>query len=277
MNVMTTCACLSTSAAAPASCSADPSRADPARHPAADERESGWCRGYLYQDLVDAGGIEAVLRAACPGCDIDLSDAAGAYGGFVATVSRHDRAVFVMPHRDERLFRVRHKLRGTYLSWLSTAELAEVTGSAATWLGGATARELAAAWPFADFVAVADAYESGDRTEFAWQEYRAHKEKFGLGEFIEAAMREPRLRRMYPFRALLWMSFRPTADEYWVPGPWVRPAGDGRFTVVANRREEPRVAYEAAEAVRVCVAEMDRLGVPSPEEFSSSGRRRPVP
>ena len=225
-----------------------------------------------YQDLVDAGGLEAVLQAACPDCDIDMREAPGAFGGFVATVSRGDRAVSVMPRRDERLFRVRHMLRGTYLSWLSTAQLAEVTGSAASWLGGATARELAAAWPFADFVDVADAYEGGDRTEFMWQVYRRSKE-FGLGEFIEAAMREPRLRRMHPFKSMFWMSFRPTAEEYWVPGPWVRPAGDGRFTVVGDRLGEPDITYDAAEAVRVCLAEMDRLGVPSPEEFRS--RKRP--
>jgi hypothetical protein len=162
-------------------------------------------------------------------------------------------------------------LRGTYLSWLSTVQLVEVTGSAASWLGGATARELATAWPFADFVDVADAYEGGDRAEFRWQVYRAYRQ-FGLGEFIEAAMRERRLRRMYPFTSMFWMSFRPTADEYWVPGPWVRSAGDGRITVVGNRRVEPDIAYDAAEAVRVCLAEMDRLGVPSPEESRSRKR-----
>jgi hypothetical protein len=213
-----------------------------------------------YQDLVDAGGLEAVLRAACPGCDIELLDARGAFGGFAATVGKHDRAVKVLPLVRERLFRVRHLLRGTHLSWLATTDLTEVTGSAAAWLGGATARELAAAWPFADFADIADAFESGDRIELAWQLFRAYDER-GLGEFIEAAMQEPRLRRMFPFTSVHWMSFRPTADEYRVPGPWVRSDGDGRFTVVAkDRREGSGVTYDAAEAVRVCLAEMDRLG-----------------
>ncbi|MFJ8960804.1 DUF6193 family natural product biosynthesis protein [Lentzea sp. NPDC102401] len=182
--------------------------------------------------------------------------------------SKGDRAVHVTPVAAERLFYVRHQLREKYLSRVTTTELAAVTGSAAAWLGGATPRELAAAWPFADFVDVADAYESGDRTELSWQQYRANKTD-GLGEFVEAAMREPRLRRMYPFKSMWWMSFRPTADEYWVPGPWVRPAGDGRFTVAESRQVEPEVTYDAAEAVRVCLAEMDRLGVPSPEELRS--------
>lgn len=221
-----------------------------------------------YQDMVHAGGLEAALKAACPGCAIEMTDAPGAFGGVMATVSKRDRAVVVTPLGRKRLFRVRHKVRATYLSWLSTTELAEVTGSAATWLGGATARELAVAWPFADFVDIADAYESGDRTELMWQMFRAY-EKFDLHEFIEAAMREPRLRRMYPFRSMYWISFRPTADEYRVPGPWVRSAGDGRFTVVEDRLAEPDVTYNAADAVRVCLAEMDRLGVPSPEELRS--------
>jgi hypothetical protein len=80
-------------------------------------------------------------------------------------VTRNDRTVWVLPVVRDRQFLVRHELRATYLSWLRTTELTEVTGSAATWLGGATARELAAAWPFADFV---DAYESGDRIELKW-------------------------------------------------------------------------------------------------------------
>ncbi|SFR20194.1 hypothetical protein SAMN04488564_105153 [Lentzea waywayandensis] len=224
----------------------------------------------LYRDVVDAGGLTAVLQAACPGCDIDLRDAPRAFGGFVVMASKGDRAVHVTPVGGELLFYVRHKLREMHLSRVTTTELAEVTGSAAAWLGGVTARELAAAWPFADFVDVADAYESGDRTELGWQQYRANK-KDGWGEFVEAAMREPRLRRMYPFKSLWWMSFRPTADEYWVPGPWVRPVGDGRVTVVEDRRVEPEVTYAADEAVRVCLAEMDRLGVPSPEELGPGG------
>src|SRR4051794_17067139 len=114
----------------------------------------------LYQDVVDAGGLAAVLQAACPGCDIDLHDSRGAFGGFVVTASKGDRAVRVTPVVGERLFYLRHKVREMHLSRVTTTDLAEVTGSTATWLGGVTARELAAAWPFADFVDVADAYES---------------------------------------------------------------------------------------------------------------------
>ncbi|MDX8144905.1 DUF6193 family natural product biosynthesis protein [Lentzea sp. BCCO 10_0061] len=224
----------------------------------------------LYQDVVDAGGLTAVLQAACPGCDIDLRDSRGAFGGFVVTASKGDRAVRVTPVAGERLFDLRHKVREMHLSRVATTELAEVIGSTAAWLGGATARELAAAWPFADFVDVADAYESGDRTELSWQQYRANRTD-GLGEFVEAAMREPRLRRMYPFKSMWWMSFRPTADEYWVPGPWVRSVAGGRFTVAENRQVEPEITYDAAEAVRMCLAEMTRLGVPSPEELRSRG------
>ncbi len=47
-------------------------------------------------------------------------------------------------------------------------------------------------------------------------------------------MREPRLRRMYP------------------------------FTVVEDRRVEPDITHDAVDAVRVCLAGMNRLGVPSP-------------
>ncbi|WP_394616643.1 hypothetical protein JNUCC0626_44585 [Lentzea sp. JNUCC 0626] len=115
-----------------------------------------------YQDLVNAGGLEAVLRQACPGSDNDLRDARGAFGGQVATVSRGDRAVSVLPWHEQRRFYLRHILNGTHLSYLTTIDLAEVTSCTAVWLGGATPRELAVTWPFADFVEVADAYASGD-------------------------------------------------------------------------------------------------------------------
>jgi hypothetical protein len=106
--------------------------------------------------------------------------------------------------------------------------------------------------------------------------------EFAFEEFIEAAMREPRPRRKVPFPSMYWMSFRPTADEYWGTGPWVQSAGNGRFTAVQHRRVEPGITYDAAETARVCLAAMDRLGVPSPGELrsqechrldGSSGRR----
>ena len=56
-----------------------------------------------------------------------------------------------------------------------------------------------------------------------------------------------------------------------MPGPWVRPAGDGRFTVAESRQVEPEITYDAAEAVQVCLAEMTWLGVPSPEDLRSRG------
>ncbi|MBP2320403.1 hypothetical protein JOF56_000788 [Kibdelosporangium banguiense] len=227
-----------------------------------------------YQDLVDAGGLRAVIEVACLGCEITVRDAPGAFGGYVVEASKGDRAVTVFPHRDKRLFRVRHKLRTAYLSWVATADLTGVTGLAASWLGGATPQELADVWPFADFVDVATAYESGDRIEFMWQQFRAHP-RHDLGEFIDAAMTEPQLRRMYPFMSMYWMSFRPTADEYRVPGPWVRAVGDGRFTIVEDRRVEPDITFDAGEAVRVCLTEMDRLGVPSSEELSARERSSP--
>ncbi|MFB9685964.1 DUF6193 family natural product biosynthesis protein [Amycolatopsis plumensis] len=223
-----------------------------------------------YQDLVDAGGLEAVLRAACPGCDIEMPEARGAFGGFLARVGKGDRVVEVLPLVDERLFRVRHLLRGRYLSRLFTTDLAEVTGVAAAWLGGATARELAAAWPFADFADIADAFESGDRTELAWQFLRTH-DGLRLGEFVEAAMREPRLRRMYPVTSVMMMSFQPAADERRVPGLWVRAAGGGRVTVFTKGRWEEPDTYDAAEAVRACLAEIDRLG-----EWTRSGSSHPT-
>ncbi|GGN23248.1 hypothetical protein GCM10011609_75880 [Lentzea pudingi] len=221
----------------------------------------------LCQHVVDAGGLEIVLREACPGGDIELETFPGA---LTATVTQGDRSVRVSLWRQQRQFRIRYVLRKASLAYLTTTDLAEFTGSVALWLGGATARELAAAWPsFADFVAVADAFENGDRLEFIWQMDRALGQH-GLGEFIEAAMREPRLRRLYPFTSHWWMSFKVAPDAHRWDGPWVRALGDGRFSVTGVRYpDRVDVDYDAAEAVRVCVAELDRLGVPSPSPGSA--------
>lgn len=210
--------------------------------------------------------IEAALAKACPDSEIEAEDTPG---GLVVRLRRDDRAA-VFRHRAESAFLVTYHWREAFMNRVARADLAEAIGSVATWLSGATAREFAATWPFAEFVAAADAFERGDRIELRWQIYRAHP-RYHAG-FIEAAMNEPRLRRMFPFTSMWWMSFRPTADEFLVPGPWVRAAGDGRFTVVVDRRVEPVIDYDAAEAVQVCVAEMDRLRVVRPP----SEHRRPA-
>ncbi|MFC0540506.1 DUF6193 family natural product biosynthesis protein [Kutzneria chonburiensis] len=221
--------------------------------------------------MIDIHGLRAALEQACPDCEIDAHDWPG---GPAVVLRRGDRAAEVFWHREKSVFRVRYSWPRMFMNRVHWTDLAEAAGSAATWLSGATPREFAAAWPFADFVAVADAFESGDRIEYRWQVYRAHLRDHR--EFIEVALTEPRLRCMFPFTSMWWMSFRPTADEFRVPGPWVRAVGNGRFTVVPqDRRIEPEIDYGPAEAVQVCVVEMDRLGVPRPEDLTPRSELRP--
>ncbi|MFI9384604.1 DUF6193 family natural product biosynthesis protein [Kutzneria sp. NPDC052558] len=223
-----------------------------------------------HRELIDAGGLRAAIENACPDSDIEFLEARGAFDGQLAWLRRGERSVGIMPFRNETKFRVTYLLRTMHLRRVFTPDLAVVLGSAATWLGGATAREFATAWPFADFVAIADAFESGDRIECAWQSRLVH-DPGRHGEFIPAAMNEPRLRRMYPFTQMGWLSFRPTADEFHVPGPWVERVGDNRFKVCSISADrwhgEPIAECDAETAVRVCVAEMNRLGVPGPDEI----------
>ncbi|MFC0434784.1 DUF6193 family natural product biosynthesis protein [Kutzneria buriramensis] len=222
----------------------------------------------LHQDLLDAGGLGAALEARCPDAEIEMYPGAGLFDGFGAKVRQGDRGVRIQPLRGEDRCSISYSLRGHSMHHVYRTVFAEIIDSAATWLGGATPEEFAQAWPFAGFVDVAAAFESGDRIELAWQHFRLSG-PFELGAFVEAAMREPRLRRMCPFTSMWWMSFRPTADEYLVPGPWVRSAHNGRYTVVVNRREEPTIDHDAETAVRLVLAEMDRIGVPGPDEIDS--------
>jgi hypothetical protein len=225
----------------------------------------------LDLDEIDVDGLRAALETACPDCEIEAHDMPG---GPVVRLRRGERVAEVFLHRQGAAFRVSYLVGEAPLRRARTPELAVAIGSATTWLGGATPREFAAAWPFADFVAIADAFERGDRIERAWQSALVH-DPFRLTDFIAAAMKEPRLRSMYPFVQMGWMSFRPTADEFLVPGPWVLGLGqdDGRFKVCSEHGDrwhgEPIAVCDAETAVRLCVAEMDRLGVPRPEELRS--------
>jgi hypothetical protein len=219
----------------------------------------------LHQDLLDAGGLKAALEARCPDAEIEVYPGAGLFDGFGANVRRGDRGVRIQPLLGEDRCSISYSLRGHSMNHVDRTVFAEIIDSAATWLGGATPEEFAKAWPFAGFVDVAAAFESGDRIELEWQHFRLSGQ-FELGAFVEAAMREPRLRRMCPFTSMWWMSFRPTADEYLVPGPWVRSAHNGRYGV-GDRWEEPTADHDAETAVRLVLAELDRLAVPGPDEI----------
>ncbi|MEV6602970.1 DUF6193 family natural product biosynthesis protein [Kutzneria sp. NPDC051319] len=220
-------------------------------------------------DLIDVDGLRAALEHACPDCEIKAWDNRG---GPKVEARRGERAASVFWHREKSAFRVSYLVGKAILRHARTPDLGVATASAATWLGGATSREFAAAWPFADFVAIADAFERGDRIERMWQSALVH-DSFRLEGFIPVAMNEPRLRCMYPFVQMGWLSFRPTADEFHVPGPWVLGLGqdDGQFKVCSGSGDrwhgEPIAICDAETAVRLCVTEMDRLGVPRPEDL----------
>ncbi|EWM12269.1 DUF6193 family natural product biosynthesis protein [Kutzneria sp. 744] len=228
-------------------------------------------------DLIDVDGLRAALEHACPESEIETWDMPG---GPKVRLNRGGRAVEVFWHREKSAFWTSYGVGKRSLRRVRATDLMVAIDSAATWLSGATPREFAAAWPFADFVAIADAYERGDRIEYSWQSALVH-DPFGLTGFIAAAMNEPRLRTMYPFVQMGWMSFRPTVDEFLVPGPWVSGSrqDDGVFKVCSVDRDrwhgEPLAVGDAETAVRVVVAEMDRLGVPRPEDLRSPSEHRP--
>ncbi|MEV4315884.1 hypothetical protein [Actinocrispum sp. NPDC049592] len=60
-----------------------------------------------------------------------------------------------------------------------------------------------------------------------------------------------------------------------MPGPWVRSAGDRRFTVVEDRRVEPGTTY-AAEAVQVYLTEMTASECRLPRNYWAITQRRTI-
>lgn len=227
-------------------------------------------------DLIDVDGLRAALEHACPDSEIETNakpDIA------VVTARRRDRAVKVFPHPERNIFQLRYLAGESSLRHARTPDPAVVLGSAKTWLDGAAVPDLVAAWPFVNVVAIVDRVEHDERIERMWQSRLAHDHS-RHGGFIAAAGKEPRLRRMYPFTSMGWLGFRPTANEFYVPGPWVERGGDGRFKICSTSWDRwygggPIAVGEAETAVRVVVAEMDRLGVPKPEDLRSPSEHRP--
>ncbi|MCY0918637.1 MULTISPECIES: DUF6193 family natural product biosynthesis protein [unclassified Streptomyces] len=114
-----------------------------------------------------------------------------------------------------------------------------------------------------------DEREPADAVEARWQRMpltwrlmldRADSKTMGQGvlALIEAASKEPRLRRLYPFTShwTLWFSSR-TSPPFNVGVPAVEPLADGRFRVRGPRMTNVIGEADTAEAaIALVVAQL---------------------
>jgi len=220
----------------------------------------------LYPDIAHASSLRLALRSEFDqaGYDLDvLLPAAPGWRDVGAVVRNEDRNVDVVMGSQERVFTMQFWApHGLHLASGSTSELAAVGGSIHLWLGGALLRDLNAAWPFVQFSPWAEACERGKGIEYTWQRYVTNAQHAphltALHSFLAAAIREPRLRALYPFTSIGTLGFRPTVHHKRSIGLWVQPLGDGRYRV---RGPGPREvgAADAAGSVELALTVLDAL------------------
>ena len=181
---------------------------------------------HLYPDVVHAGSLAELFRRllADSGTPIRCTPCGTGH----ARISCGPRTAEITLAVRERSFQVTFWSAGAAMLIGSTPEPQLLARAAAEWLvRRPTTAELAQAFPFARPDADAEAYENGTITERRWREYLAAAPVPQLAPLIEAASREPMLRRLFPFTSMWTLSFsRCTGFPYTTDCPAVTPVAD---------------------------------------------------
>ena len=220
---------------------------------------------HLYPDIAQASSLQAALKSEFDrtGCDLDVHlPSAPGWRDVGAVVRNEDRSVDVVMGLRERVFTMQFWAHRVYLAHGSTSELGAVGESIQSWLTGVPVRQLNAAWPFVKFSPWSEACERGEGIEYTWQRYLLNPQQAPqlttLHSFIAAAIRQPRLRALYPFTSMNTLGFRPTVHYTHSVGPWVQPLGDDRYLVRGPGRHEVGVA-DAAGSVELALTVLDAI------------------
>jgi len=203
-----------------------------------------------YPDIARAGSLRAALQGEFDEAGHELTaevPTALGWRHIGASVAVAGRATDVVMGLHERVFTVQCWADGVLVTSGNTVDLRAVADAVRRWLSGATVRELRAASRFTQVSAWAEACERGAAIEYTWERYREHPQ---LRAFVTEAVREPRLRALFPFTTMGTLGFRPTVRNTHSTGPGVKPLADGRYQVLGPERRELGVA-DAAGSVRL--------------------------
>jgi hypothetical protein len=218
----------------------------------------------LYPDIVAAGSLAEAVRQAVP--DHDLADLVSGDPSSSAGVKRGSRHAGIGLALKKRLFFFTLSQDGQVLLSNGYTDIGAVGGATATWVEGATVSQVHEGYPFVPVSDWALAYEDGRAVEFEWERIldddrpistypRGPIRRRPLVEaMLEAAVREPILRRLYPVFDHDCLSFSRCTGY---PPAFVGPSIDVRSNGTYRVSHISRVEFETAEeAVREVVSRM---------------------
>ncbi len=222
----------------------------------------------LYPEVVRAGSLRDALQEAVDraryGFAVELTSAPG-WRHVAARAAAGGRWAKVLMAEEKRWFLVDCWADGVQMATGGTDDLSEAAGALDSWLRGPRVRDLVERWPFLRTWEPAEAHERGEAVPVRWRQLRETAVRSGgtaLGELVEAAFAEPRLRVLSPGRAMYWLTFsRRAAPPICRDLPAVRPLRDGRYQVRFPDRTL-READGVAEAVAMVLGGLPDDAVP---------------
>lgn len=221
----------------------------------------------LYPDVAEMGGLPAALAAVAARDGAGVGEiVAGGFHRNVAVALMSDRGrVTVTLVVDRRVFSIRVVVDGYDWAAGGASSLSDVVGVAAAWRGGATLRQLCAAFPFMTTDPVALGYEAGDPLGAYWEVNLTDPELTEVRPLLRAARRHPRLSGLFPRVSHLTLA-RFALDERDRSQGEVRVlvTRDGHYRVDSSWVDESQTVESIDEAIALAAAQLP--AEPSVEE-----------
>ena len=205
--------------------------------------------GELYPDIVEAGSLGAalgqILDTRTPSLTTASLDGARSY----AYIARGIRASQVSMALQERSFSASFWKNGVRYAHMRSSDLSETAHAIHIWLvDEPLLDDMQNRFPRIRETEIGRADENGEAREHqwvalhtAWQSARSYDDPSHSPLYlIEAGMKSPELRRLYPYTSLYRLCFRHGAGyPYQEDFPYAVPLGNGRYRAYsANYRME---------------------------------------
>lgn len=205
----------------------------------------------FYPDIAKAGSISLALSKSLADIGNSLVAEATEVNDFMPYARVEDGSRFsqIQLAGAERLFLVDFWSEGVMFGSGSTPELSDIARAIHTWIvDKATIGNMSSLFTFFSPTERGKAHEAGVIVEHQWQSLLAgwhHQEKdFGSADrvptpIIEAAMKRPELRQLYPFTSLISLCFsRTTGYPFTRDCPRIEPEGAGLYRAYASESFE---------------------------------------
>jgi len=200
----------------------------------------------FYPDIAHAGSISVALSKSLADVGSSLVADATEVDDFMpyAKVEKETRFSQISLAGGERLFLVDFWSEGVIFGNGSTPELSDVARAINAWIVDKSAIEkMLSNFDFFSPTESGKAHEGGVIVEHKWQNlleyWKGEKQPIGTpdrnpAQLIEAAMKRPILRQLFPYTSLISLCFsRTTGYPFTNDCPRIEPQGNGKYFVYA--------------------------------------------